>query len=61
MPGVAVFMGQHRTRGRPGVAVALLDLARFQEGFDPTLVALQQIGVDLAELDFLQVVGDAAF
>ena len=36
-------------------------LAGFDQRFDATLVAIQQVGVDLAELQLLQPVGNPAF
>lgn len=36
-------------------------LAGFHQGFDAALIAIQQVGVDLAELCLLQPVRNAAF
>ncbi|RMX09425.1 hypothetical protein EBQ24_06930 [Allofranklinella schreckenbergeri] len=56
-----VFPHQHRACGWTVIAVAFFYLAGFDQGFDATLVAIQQVGIDLAELQLLQPVGNPAF
>ena len=56
-----VLAGQHRAGQEAQLAVALGGLAGLDQRLDAPRVALQQLGIDRAELDLLQLVGDPPF
>nr|WP_297505543.1 hypothetical protein [Ferrovum sp.] len=61
MSPALIFTNERGTRHQANVAVEFAILPCFDERLDATLVAIQQVGINLSEFDFLQLVGNAPF
>jgi len=57
----AVLAGQHRAGQKAQLAVTFGGLPRLDQRLDAPRVALEQLGINLTELDLLQLVGDPPF